>query len=67
MESNKRKIFNTAIQIFLVVIGLFFLTGAKQPLAKNKIDWMTDLSREPIHISSVAEWKESCGLLYSLC
>lgn len=48
MKSDKRKIFGITSLIFLVVIGVFFLTGEKVVPAKNNGDWMTGLPREPL-------------------
>ena len=70
MESDKRKIFDAsffgaAIPIFLVFIGLFFLTGAIAP-AENNIDWMTGLPREPIRQTAWPNGKKVavCFVLY---
>jgi allantoinase len=65
MKSNKCNIFGSAIKIFLVFIGVFFLTGAKQ-MSINNIDWMTNLSREPIHVTAWPNGKKVavCFVLY---
>jgi hypothetical protein len=62
MKSDKHKILGTAAQIFLVFIGLFFLTGANLLPEKTTIDWMTRLPREPIHIP---EWPH--GKIVAVC
>ncbi len=65
MKRDKRNIFGSAIQIFLVFIGLFFLTGAKQ-MPINNLDWMTNLTREPIHVTAWPNGKKVavCFVLY---
>ena len=66
MESDKRKIFGAAAQIFLVFIALSFLTSANLLSEKNTIDWMTHLPREPIHITEWPNGKKVavCFVLY---
>jgi len=51
-RKNKRKR-DSVIQICLAFMGFFLLTAGTPLPVKNSIDWMTGLSREPIHI---AEW-----------
>jgi len=66
MESNKRNFFGAAAQIFLAFIGLFFLTSATLSPEKNTMDWMTDLPREPIHLTEWPNGKKVavCFVLY---
>src|SRR5579872_6070452 len=46
------------ISITLAFISLFILTGATLPPVKNTIDWMTGLSREPIHVATWPQGKK---------
>jgi len=64
-QKNIRK-FGSAIKIFLAFIGLFILTGAKLSPVKNSTDWMTGLSREPIHLAAWPNGKKVavCFVLY---